>query len=493
MTRPDSSLLRHLLTRSDLASMAIPAAVILDWLEAGALEAVGVLDDDADGDPVFTVTSPELRCELQPRLAGIDKPAVVLSPLRVRSILMRARLANAAATVADASGTTPAPFVEEPTSAPEHPRTVADRLAATDLANVLQEVAAEIDADLEVMLKLAEEEAQIEAGTDLGRPDTAATDQLTDRPTDRPAFMPTSEPQADGDGGLFESSANGDEACFDIDDLAEAFETERLDSAAATEPIAEVAAPKPADGELEGHAAPAASTTTITGELVPARNTMASESLLPPTAGSAEAEERDELAAPMPSPAGGDAAMVEPATAAAAAIDSAVATAALARTGDSLLRVESFLGELKHALIDLALRPTQAPIDVKPLVVAVQTGFEQASAQTSATNAVLTTLSDRIGGLGQQVEQGMQQAVTALAAREVATSAPGQSAAGPAPTRFVVATSERTPVALLALAALVSGWSVLFWLKTGSIRLALGTLITANLIGCCLLLARRQR
>jgi len=32
---------------------------------------------------------------------------------------------------------------------------------------------------------------------------------------------------------------------------------------------------------------------------------------------------------------------------------------------------------------------------------------------------------------------------------------------------------------------------VLFWFKTGSPRLALGTLVGANLVGCCLLAGRR--
>ncbi|MCU0862723.1 MAG: hypothetical protein MUC36_02930 [Planctomycetes bacterium] len=168
-------------------------------------------------------------------------------------------------------------------------------------------------------------------------------------------------------------------------------------------------------------------------------------------------------------------------------------TAALTQTGVSMQRVESFLGDLKHALDDLSHRPAPAPLDVQPLVEAVQVGFERATAQSSATNAVLTTLSERLGGLGQQVEHGMQQAVAAMSKRADEPRELPHTAPAAAPTSLLVAPAERTPIALLALAALVLGWSVLFWFKTGSPRLALGTLIAANLVGCCLLLSRRSR
>ncbi len=44
-----------------------------------------------------------------------------------------------------------------------------------------------------------------------------------------------------------------------------------------------------------------------------------------------------------------------------------------------------------------------------------------------------------------------------------------------------------------AVTLVVLAWSILFWIKTGSPRLALGTLIGANLIACCMLLSRRKR
>jgi hypothetical protein len=614
MTRPDSPLQRHLLTRSDLARMAVPAAVILAWLADGALEPVGILGDDTDGDPVFTVNSPELRRELLLRLAGIDKTAVVLTPMRVRSFLVRARLATTSCATTEATAAAaaaaPAAIAHESTQSAEHLTTVADRLASTDLANVLQEVAAEIEADVEVMLRLAEEEAQLEAEASQAQPNAAVAHEQAGDQAD-PHEVESIEPTGGDVEACFEADEDPNDTCFDIDDLAGAFEVEHRGAAneppaAATDATAaatsgdgddeqpstqEPAAPQLAaigdaddlddalmapppriavaptelrfeaatdamvapvrDEQLESGSSLDTSTTAIAPSCEPETNTMASESRLFPPSTPTIDEAFDALIAPAPSavaeagtvgelsgmpdaldavlgelgakppatpaPTIAEASIVanKPAAAptgvhvddavpgpaaspmqtapmpASTAADAALAGAALASTNESLERVESFLGELRSALIDLAHRPAQPAIDMQPLVVAVQTGFEQATVQTTATNAVLTTLSDRIGGLGQQVEQGMQQTAAAVAARPVITAP--EPAAPPAPTQFVVASNERTPIALLALAALVSGWSVLFWFKTGSIRLALGTLIAANLVGCCLLLARRQR
>ena len=50
----------------------------------------------------------------------------------------------------------------------------------------------------------------------------------------------------------------------------------------------------------------------------------------------------------------------------------------------------------------------------------------------------------------------------------------------------------RSPAVVLgAISLIVLGWSILFWIKTGSPKLALGTLIGANAVACCILLSRR--
>ncbi|MBP8302015.1 MAG: hypothetical protein KA020_16730, partial [Planctomycetes bacterium] len=70
------------------------------------------------------------------------------------------------------------------------------------------------------------------------------------------------------------------------------------------------------------------------------------------------------------------------------------------------------------------------------------------------------------------------------------TPAPGPVMSAPA--AFVVPRQDRTTVALFAIGFLVLCWTVIFWFKTGSPRLALGTLIGANVVGCCLLVGRRS-
>ena len=273
MTRPDSPLHQHLLTRSDLARMAVPAAQILTWLAAGALDQVGALGDERDGDPVFTVTDTRLRADLLPRLLAIGKPAVVLTPLRVRSFLLRAGLALGATTpiveqvqpasdgtalveeigppmaMAIAEPAVPTPISEAPELAPEPvaPVTFTDtdlaQLDGADLATVLQSVAAEIEADVEVMLKLAEEEVQLEAEA------ARLVHEAEEREAGvaEPAFASTFEPAAELDqagGGEFDDQGNDDQGqvCFDIDDLAGelGLTAAAPAEAKATEPSAEI-------------------------------------------------------------------------------------------------------------------------------------------------------------------------------------------------------------------------------------------------------------
>ena len=46
---------------------------------------------------------------------------------------------------------------------------------------------------------------------------------------------------------------------------------------------------------------------------------------------------------------------------------------------------------------------------------------------------------------------------------------------------------------LAAVALVVLGWAVMFWIKADSPRLAIGTLVGANAVACCMLLARRDQ
>lgn len=165
--------------------------------------------------------------------------------------------------------------------------------------------------------------------------------------------------------------------------------------------------------------------------------------------------------------------------------------------GAAMQRVDAFLDRLKAALVEMAARPAApapasapaplpatAPLDVTPLVGAIDGGFAKAIQQSEATAQVLTGLAARIEGLGERLEASTGATVAALQAAPVG---PARPAAPP----YVMPRSNAVPLVLLAVAGLVTAWSVLFWFKTGSPRLALGTLIGANLVGCCLLAARR--
>jgi hypothetical protein len=190
--------------------------------------------------------------------------------------------------------------------------------------------------------------------------------------------------------------------------------------------------------------------------------------------------------------------MAGPATATATATVSAVpsdatavpssfgqAASVLASTSQSMQRLEGFLGRLQTALTDLAKRPAPDAVDVTPLMQAVQTGLDASAAKVDTirqdTRTAIANLADRVEELGDRLEQGVQQAATKPS-----------EAVQSAPAGFLVNRPDRRPFVLAGLGVLVVAWSALFWFKTGSPRLALGTLASANLVACCLLLSWRR-
>jgi hypothetical protein len=233
MSRSHPPLQQHLLTRSDLARLGVPAGDILAWLARGAIEQLGTLAGDGGDDPVFTA-APELRADLTARLASIGKAAVVLSPLRVRSFLLRALLQRQ--TTGNERSSSGEIDSMTPTDA------LAEHLAATDLAQVLHEAAAELEADVEHVLRIAEEEARLEAtigvaaGENLAQHDEPAVDSsgaahADERRVDEASVDATYDEQQD-EGGE-------EEACFDVDDLASAlgeWDDEPAPTAVATSP-----------------------------------------------------------------------------------------------------------------------------------------------------------------------------------------------------------------------------------------------------------------
>jgi hypothetical protein len=650
MSRRRPILHSHLLTRSDLAQLRVPASDVLAWLAAGAIDQVGDLPgDDPLGshgrDPVFTVPSEPLRRDLAARLATIGKSAVVLTPLRVRSFLMRALM--------------------------DRPAVATGTADAIDLAVMLGEAANGVTAaDVEATLRLAQEEARMEA-TEQGEPTEREPETETND---------SSKPPLAADEQLLFGDGDEEPVCFGFDDLARALGESPLDEDAASEtpsavepPVDEVvvepvtdhieepvdepvlelvekpvaatdegvvaavappplsaacelearsfiadivreveskrqlggAAPEvePAPTEMEPPAVPAddvdlvavdeASKATDEPEavLVP-EPAFALEVVLEPaelaepapeaepaveidSAADAESDalaeatpetevepaplEAEQLAiatsdlqveadvdvapeatnepevepiadpvaepvadpeprfepvalpepestatsesesAAEPDPVSVAVAEMEPDTEADAEVAPEAESAepphpvAAAMAGDSaeliaksMASVESFLGQLQGALVELAQRPA-ATVDVAPLVQAVHAGFEQSTQLAMSTSTALSSLGAHVDQLGARVEQGVGRVVQSLL-EQPAVGARQQPVA-----EFVVTRASRMPFLLLAFATLVIAWSILFWIKTGSPRLALGTLIGGNLIGCCLLGYGRAR
>ncbi|MBL8755905.1 MAG: hypothetical protein JNK15_21600 [Planctomycetes bacterium] len=510
MTRSTTSLHRHLLTRSDLAHLQVPAGDVLTWLAEGMIEQVGELSAD---DPVFMVPSAELRRQLTPRLAAIGKSTVVLTPLRVRSLLMRALLANDA----------PAATSDQ------------DVAANTDdiaLVTALQSAAAEIEADVEVMLRLAAEEARLEQ---LEQVEAAADTDSTAGPAataQEPALPSDGEPASAAEEPAPESTLAAepdadpleDEECFEFDDL-----TSALDALLPDAPVAAEVPCAPADNETD-HVEPLSTEPTMPVEADPSHDSAHLDAIRPaaeepetpprlPTGAEVAAvldlfETKGE---PTP-PTAATEAEVEPAPEpdhepeavfAPPDVESAPpmplptpppTTVPTPVAGEAIERVESFLAQLKDTLVELAQRPAPAapvappptpPLDVTPLVLALQQGFERSHQQAEAAKVAITTLGERVAALGPDLQ--------AIATRPIPAPPPPAAPAASEQrverpmTEFVVARTSRAPVVLLALAAMVVAWSVLFWVKTGSMKLALGTLIAGNLVGCSLIAFGRQR
>ncbi|HEX6812598.1 MAG TPA: hypothetical protein VF384_13310 [Planctomycetota bacterium] len=162
-------------------------------------------------------------------------------------------------------------------------------------------------------------------------------------------------------------------------------------------------------------------------------------------------------------------------------------TPAPARTTDAatlaMSRVETYLGELKTAVVALTKRPEPPAVDLRPLVDAVHSGFEGAARQSAAIGSTVHSLAERLK-IRQQDEKSVSRAVGVA----IEDAAPRSDRSPP---RRIAAREDRHPIALLATAVLALCWSVLLWFKTGSANMALGAVVGASAIACCLLAARR--
>jgi hypothetical protein len=534
MTRPPPPLQQHLLTRSDLARMAVPATTVFRWLAAGSVEQIGDLPvAGAAKDPVFTVLHEPLRAQLAEQLAGIGKPTVVMTPLGVRSFLLRAMLRQREAGAEHTAREAPEQVASDVAAALDA------SMPADELATVLEHLAEEAAGDAVAMQHLAEQAVAEEraqaappaedvldetAGVEAADSEEAACFDFADL-ADEIESWHEAEPTTDEHGSDGEHTMKAedtelaneadvertaDEALSFLDadeggeheaeveheavavvDEAERTAEEALSFLDADEVGSEPAPEAEQDAEAvdeDGERLAAAASS------LPEADEAANEEEAPPTeepaptevpAAAAEPADDASLTAAEVAAFGDDDASDEtpsepqpseqaPSPSAAATTSVAAPVAAEAPiAGEAMARVESFLGELKSTLVELAGRE-QKPIDLQPIVQPLLDAVQSNTALTEVQTQAL---------------QAMQQSLATLAERSQAAAAPNPPVALAA---AVAAPTDRSAMVMVAVAALVSCWAVVFWFTTGSKQLALGTLIGANALACCLLMGRRR-
>jgi hypothetical protein len=504
MTRPPASLGHHLLTRSDLEQLGIQAERVRTWLASGWIDQVGNLTDGAQGEPVFAVVSRELRDELGCRLLELGKDTVVLTPMRVQSLLVRAaRL----------------PRARRPDPAPQPAATddpVADALLDPAMAAALHQVARSLEDEVELLLDLVREEARLEAlehathtaaeasffdaaelEEELGlwepceAPGVPAEPAPELVPTTRPSLPPTAAdllaaaPATDlrEEETMSEPSLHHQEA-----PAGERSAQDALDALfGPTEPA------NTREPSTPSETAAATSMDALEVDLPPLDPAPSVESEFLETAEVADVlpvseEEQPESQLQEDEPATTDEVLPIAPTEADACAET---TSMLA-----MQKVESFLGELRSVLVELAQRPAPPPIDVQPLVQAVHQGFADLNSHAQTSDKALAAVTDRLGQFGDKLEHGAALAVHAALGAHGVQSQPAapSAAASPAPTppTFVVERADRSTAALYAIGFLLLCWSGILWFKTGNAQLALATLVGANLIGCCVLIGRAR-
>lgn len=218
MSSPTSSLLQHLLTRSDLERLDVAPPQVDAWLANRALEPIAQLpaaQAAAEGEQVFSVPDATLRDDLGARLTAIGKPTALLCPLRIRSFLQRT-----------ARGVSPADA-----AAADPAAAVAEELPDGDLAEMLATAIRAIDGDIEVVLRLAEQAP----ATDVAR--TAAVTGTRDHEGDDVTEAHVTEESLLLDDPIA-PGGNSESEWFDTSELAAAMGDLAPDPAAAIEPAA---------------------------------------------------------------------------------------------------------------------------------------------------------------------------------------------------------------------------------------------------------------
>lgn len=551
MNRPHPSLAQHLLTRSDLAQLEIPAARVVHWLSKGWLEQVAALPvEHGVPDPVFAVLDDTLRDELSSRLVELGKAEVVFSPLRVRSVLLRS-LVQANGDSGSVQDLAPGMLVQPPADPlldaltdPWLAQTL--ELAAVGLANEAQRAVAlaRAEAHLEILekavavavarsfeLPAGSSPATKTAGVAAAEPATgglasAAQVELQHQADDQEVEIMD---KADDEGQFFDAgdlmAALGEEAGEATDsqptpvEVSEIAQAEPIEQVADLSMVADLQATEAMDMQPVPAEAPLADANAAV-EPVPDDMAIAEldRQVRVPSAGGDVEQVLDYLVASMQAAAEAhDAAVLhEPAfhenvvespegdgTDSEALAMESVAPLTEHQEGQSksanlahgiesqaLAKVEQFLAELRSSLIQIADRPQVESVDLQPIAVAIADNARASQDAAKDGVACLRQLGDRVSALGERLEHGLALAVHAAMARQPSHgSAP--PAATPAPS-IVMRAADPTVTAVAAIAFLLACWSAVIWWKTGNAKLSIAVLVGANAVGCCLLLGRRR-
>lgn len=385
MAAKSNDVRQHLLTRSDLAAMAVADDRVDAWLAGGELALVDMIDEEGESTAVYAATTDSLRDQLLLLLEQHGREGVVLGVEDVRAAMIEAaRAASESEDVAE--------------------DVIAEHTAEEDLDNAIDDIASAIDQLVESSAKFPRD---LDEGSDapLALVDDAGSDPIAE-PEEEP-LVPSTE-----------------------------------------------AADDPATPEAHSTPEP--------------RSTPAPE----PT--------QTHAAAPTP-----PASVAAPVAAATATVSAPPPVVQL-----DLQPVVEALQQVHLAVLSLGAKP-QLQFDTTPITAALDHGI-RALKQDLAAAADRATLREGVEQLRSTIEAGTRAVVDAVAASTAAKVSPLTTSANGSPSATDSRSHGLDLGAAIATAAIATGWGIAIWSFAGDTKLALGAIVCANLVGCCVLMLRRR-
>lgn len=527
---------QHVLTRADLAALAIPADEVVRWLRDGGLRELGSIALAAGEQPVFGVCDPDLEQDLRVRLATLGKTDVALDPNRARNALVQG-------TMAARGWVAPSEPEVEPAGEAE-PLTAADAPLAED--GPVHVIEAEPREPEQRDLELAEAEfealAQIYESAPTDDPPSAEDfgDDLIDADALLAALNGTEPDAADTACEPVETAppasndADGSDAAGSVEQEHPQEESLPEETMPAEANVADAPVPETPVQESPVPETPVAEAPVADSPIAdaPASEVPVEESVIDTEVSSTDVETPGEeplveaapaatttvdeapadapAAAPAPEPvavdeAAVDEAAVEEAAVVEATVESAVTEAAPPAdpTPGVAEPTDALFGSAAGAPAFDAAAPAPAP--PAEAAMAAMATMERVEGFLGELRGTLVEIAQRpagddkpgfdieplvaaVGEFGERVEHGV--AVGVHAAMMSRDGAQQPSPAAPVP--FERPASNGREIVMLSVAFLVLCWSGILWFKTGNATLAISTLVGANVIACCLLARRRD-